>query len=109
MISKPLGAISPAALLRAAENLKAMAHPQRLRLVELLQPGPRSVSELVTETGLAQNVVSQHLGLLKARGIVSSARKGRLVYYAIAHPSALGLLSCIRGGLGSSNPRNPTP
>jgi len=81
---------------RAAAVLRVLAHPHRLRIVELLAPGPMTVSALVQRLGLAPNAVSQHLNFMKAHGILSSTRKGRSVSYRVVHPHALTVLGCIR-------------
>jgi ArsR family transcriptional regulator len=80
----------------AASVLRILGHPQRLRMIELLSAGPMTVSQLTQELGLAQNAVSQHLNLMKTRGILSSRRYGRTVRYQIVHPQARTVLGCIR-------------
>lgn len=84
------------ALARAAATLRVLAHPDRLRIVELLLAGPRNVSQLTETLELAPNAVSQHLNFMKAHGILSSSRKGRSVYYRVVHPHARTVLGCIR-------------
>lgn len=60
--------------------------------MEALLDGPKSVGELVLETGLSQPGVSQHLNCLRCCGLVLSRRQGRRVYYRIASPRMLRLL-----------------
>lgn len=81
---------------QAASVLRVLAHPHRLRIVELLSSGPRAVSDLVKELGLAQNAVSQHLNFMKAHGILASERHGRHVSYRVDNPHATTVLGCIR-------------
>jgi DNA-binding transcriptional ArsR family regulator len=81
---------------RSAAVLRVLAHPQRLRIVELLSGGPMTVSDLVRRLKLPQNAVSQHLNVMKAHGLLASQREGRNVWYEIAHPQAMTVLGCIR-------------
>ena len=67
----------------AAELLRALAHATRLHLVQELEAGPRCVHELVDATGVDQPLVSTHLRVLKAAGIVSRERRGREVAYEL--------------------------
>ena len=73
-----------------------MAHPDRLRIIETLEPGPRTVGELTEAVGRAQATVSQHLMRLRAHGLVRSERRGRAVRYAVAQAGCLSILGCIR-------------
>lgn len=68
-----------------AEVLKALAQPKRLRILDLLRRGERSVKELARELGAAQANVSQHLAALRAQDLVTARREGTTVYYALAH------------------------
>ena len=63
--------------------LEALAEPSRRRIVELLQDGERSVSELVGGTGLAQPAVSKHLRVLKEAGLVEVRREAQRRLYRI--------------------------
>jgi DNA-binding transcriptional ArsR family regulator len=83
-------------LLNAAECLKVMAHPVRLRIVDILVAGEFPVNRIAEMCGLAPNRACEHLRLLKGRGLLDSRRRGRSVFYRIAAPQLPGLLSCIR-------------
>ncbi len=72
-----------------ARLCKFMSHPLRLRLLELLEEGERSVSELVELTGEPQPVVSRHLAYMQQLGIVSSERRGNRVYYKARYPELM--------------------
>lgn len=88
---------------QAAGVLRVLAHPHRLRIVELLSLQRHTVGELAEAIGLAQHAVSQHLNHMKAHGILDSRRVGRNVYYSVANPNALNILECIRNhGHGKS-------
>jgi ArsR family transcriptional regulator len=79
-----------------APTLRALAHPLRLRIVDFLKYGERSVSEIVEATGKSQALTSHQLGLLRAHGIIKPRREGNYVYYRIIDNAALGMLDCIR-------------
>ena len=83
-------------LTRAAEMIKCLGHPLRLRLVEGLEVGELSVTALQEYTGAPQAQVSQQLAALKARGIVDSRREGAFVFYRITEPRVHSILHCVR-------------
>ena len=90
-------------LKRAARVLKAVSHPLRLRILEVLEGGGLSVKEIQSAVGEPQAVVSQHLGLMRDRGVLKSKRCGTSVYYSISSDFVSEVLSCIRrcgGSLG---------
>lgn len=96
--------ISMDVLTRVSAVIRVLAHPQRLKMIELLLDGPRSVGELADVVGLAPAAASQHLNNMKAHGIVAKDREGRTVYYRVVHPAAESLLQCIsRYGDGRQN------
>ena len=86
-----------ARLEEAAAVLKAVAHPVRLRIVELLEPGEMTVTELLTCLGTQQAYTSQQLNILKSKGVVAARRQGNQIYYSIANPGAIKVIHCIRG------------
>lgn len=89
--------ISQDALERAAETLKAVAHPVRLRIVDLLgRSCEMCVSDLVAALDAKPAITSQQLGLLKDRGILTCRRDGNRVYYRLTNPSLMKVLECIR-------------
>lgn len=67
-----------------AERLKALADPERLRILTVLLTGPRNVSALADELDDAIVKVSHHLGVLRHSGIVRTTKHGRHVEYAVA-------------------------
>ncbi|HWR97133.1 MAG TPA: metalloregulator ArsR/SmtB family transcription factor [Candidatus Methanoperedens sp.] len=83
---------------RAAEVLKTVAHPVRLRIVELLEGGEKSVSEIKELLGVSQPLTSQHLSQMRMRGVLGSRRDGSQVYYSIANPDVVKVIHCIRRG-----------
>ena len=91
--AKPAG--GPQAFAEAAECLKTLAHPVRLRIVQLLLCGRYTVGELAEDCGIPDNVASEHLRLMQRCGFFTSERDGRRVYYQVAEPHLENLMSCI--------------
>jgi len=88
--------VDPATLERAARTLKAVAHPLRLRIIQLLEDGEMCVGELIEALGTKPAVTSQQLGLMKDRGVLSCRREGNRVYYRVSNPSVVRVIQCIR-------------
>ena len=93
--AKPNG--SPQAFAQAAECLKTLAHPVRLRMVQMLLHGRYTVGELAEDSGVPDNVASEHLRLMQRCGFFTSEREGRKVYYQVAEPHLQQLMSCVEG------------
>ncbi|MBI4306353.1 MAG: winged helix-turn-helix transcriptional regulator [Chloroflexi bacterium] len=68
---------------------KSFANPWRLRIVEALGGGELTVSELVERLGIPKSNVSQHLGLMREKGVVEHRRDGAHVFYRLANPKVL--------------------
>lgn len=81
----------------AAECLKTLAHPARLRMVQMLLHGRYTVGELAEDCSIPDNVASEHLRLLQRCGFLNSEREGRRVYYGVAEPHLEKLMACIEG------------
>jgi len=79
-----------------ADCLKLMAHPVRLRIVEILSQGRFAVHEIAEQCNVAPNQTCEHLRLMKNHGLLGSKRDGRTVYYNIISQQLVGLLSCIK-------------
>jgi DNA-binding transcriptional ArsR family regulator len=79
-----------------AAFFKALAHPVRIRILELLVRGERSVQELQETLGLAQPVVSQQLGVLRTNRIVVGRKEGVSVRYGVRDPLVANLLAIAR-------------
>lgn len=80
----------------AAACLRALSNPSRLLLLCQLVDGEHSVGELEQALGLGQAYVSQQLARLRAEGIVSCERDGRVVRYSIADPRILPVLQVLQ-------------
>jgi len=88
--------IPMARLERAAEVLRVLAHPHRLRICDLLLQGRVPVMAIADHLGIPHNAASQHLNIMKAHGIVGCCRRGKEVYYEVVDPRPAWLLGCIR-------------
>jgi ArsR family transcriptional regulator, zinc-responsive transcriptional repressor len=85
-----------ARLAEAAECLKVMAHPMRLRMVDILMQGEFTVGEIARLCGLPHHQACGHLRLLEGHRLLASGRRGRSVYYKIANPRLPAVMDCIR-------------
>jgi DNA-binding transcriptional ArsR family regulator len=96
--SNPCAGELPVELLeRMAGVLKILAHPQRLKLMEVLQRvGEAPVHALMERVPMPQATISQHLNQMRRAGLVRALRRGKEVWYSIADPSALTILDCMR-------------
>lgn len=90
------------ALQQAAECLKTLAHPHRLRIVQMLLQGQYTVGELAEACGIASHMASEHLRLMKHCGMLDSERDGRKTYYHIAEPHLASILGCIEKRFGAA-------
>ena len=79
-----------------AELFKALAHPVRIHILELLREGERTVSELQTELEIESSTVSQQLGVLRARSLVTGRKEGTSVHYSAVDPQVFDLLDTTR-------------
>lgn len=80
----------------AARSLKAMSHPLRLKILCTLGDQEVSVQEIVDSVGTSQSNISQHLAILRDKGILSSRKDANRVYYRIADPRTLRLICMMR-------------
>lgn len=94
----PHETMSPPVLERVAEQFRALSEPSRLRLMNLLFGGERSVGDLVDASGLSLANVSKHLSVLHQAGWVSRRKDGLRVVYTLADDRVLSLceLMCTR-------------
>jgi len=78
-----------------AEVLKAVAHPVRLQIVELLETKEMCVGDIVMALGGKQAITSQQLNMMKDKGVLDCRRNGTKVYYRIEDQNVVRLLHCI--------------
>lgn len=79
-----------------AQILKALSHPTRLRLLELIREKQPCVKHMEETLGVAQPNISQHLSLLRNMGIVSSNREGNKVCYEINNSLVINILDALK-------------
>lgn len=79
-----------------AELLKALAHPKRLEIVQLLRKQTLSVTEIQNMLDLPQANLSQHLQILRESGVVITHREGKQIYYRLSHPNFIKACDLMR-------------
>lgn len=84
----------------AAECLKTIAHPHRLRMIQMLLSGEYTVGELAESCEIPSHMASEHLRLMKRCGLLQAERDGRKTYYSVAEPHLCELMNCIEGRFG---------
>jgi len=80
---------------KVAEILKAVAHPVRLRIIELLEHNEKCVGDIVKGVSGKQSITSQQLNMMKDKGVLSCRRDGAKVYYKIQNKNVIKLLYCV--------------
>lgn len=80
-----------------ANLFRVLGHPARVRILELLRDGERSVGSLQGDLGLDSGSTSQHLAALRRIGLVESRREGTSVFYRVDDDQVFGLLEAGRG------------
>lgn len=93
------------ALNEAAECLRTLAHPHRLRMVQMLLQGDFTVSELAEACELPSPMASEHLRLMQRCGFLTRQKDGRRVYYRVAEPHLQDILTCIEDRFGGTGKR----
>ncbi len=79
-----------------AEMCKVFSNPTRLEILNLLRNKELSVTELIEKTALSQANISQHLSIMKLKGMVTSSRRGKNVYYKLTNPKIIRAFDIIR-------------
>ena len=79
-----------------AEFFKALAHPLRIRILEMLRQGPMSVGQLQAAIGIPASSISQQLAVLRGRTIVVTERRGTTVIYRVRDAELFELLDVAR-------------
>lgn len=74
---------------------KALSHPSRLYMIDVLSRGERCVCELTALVGSDMSTVSKHLSVLKAAGIVADEKRGMQVFYSLKMPCVLRFFDCV--------------
>jgi len=95
-MTQTLPTINPEKLEKVAFILKTIAHPLRIAIVDLLSKREKMmVNELTEALGSEQSLVSHHLTNMKLKGILSSKRDGKKVYYQLKMKEVTGVLACM--------------
>ena len=85
-------------LARMAQVLKVLAHPHRLKIIDILVGEDEApVHVIVERLNLPQGATSQHLNQMRRANLISAERRGKEVWYRIADRRSLTILNCIRG------------
>jgi DNA-binding transcriptional ArsR family regulator len=92
-LTKPLTSLT--ALGQAAECLRVLAHPHRLRMIQMLLQGNFTVGELADACELPTAMASEHLRLMQRCGFLASEKDGRKVFYKVIEPHLQNILQCI--------------
>ena len=79
-----------------ASVCKGLADPKRLFIINALRNGERSVSEVCEELDLPQANVSQHLAVLRDKGLVTARKDGQYVFYSVSSPKIIEALDLLR-------------
>ena len=82
-----------------AQILKAIAHPTRLYIVDVLSNGERCVRDLTKMVGDDMSTVSKHLSVLRSVGIVRDEKRGAEVFYSLRMGCVMGFFDCIEAVL----------
>jgi ArsR family transcriptional regulator len=81
---------------RASRSLKAMSHPLRLKILCTLGDKEVSVQDIVEQVGTSQSNISQHLAILRDKGILASRKDANRVYYRVGDARTLRLIGMMR-------------
>ena len=81
---------------RASRSLKAMSHPLRLKILCTLGGDEVSVHDIVAQVGSSQSNISQHLAILRDKGILETRKEANRVFYRVADARTLQLISMMR-------------
>lgn len=79
-----------------APVLRILSHPLRLRILDYLKEGERTVREITDALEKPQALTSHHLSIMRNQGVIAARREGAHVYYSVKKRASLGLLECIR-------------
>lgn len=83
-------------IMQASMAIKAIAHPLRLKVLCVLGANELSVQEIVDFVGTSQSNISQHLAILRDKGVLATRKDANRVFYRIGDPRTLKLVSMMR-------------
>lgn len=87
----------------AAECLRTIAHPHRLRMIQMLLDKRYTVGELADACEIQSHLASGHLRLMKHCGLLEPERDGRKTYYRVAEPHLANIMMCIKSRFGGQD------
>ena len=93
------------ALEQAAECLRTLAHPHRLRIVQMLLRGRYTVGELAEACGVPSHMASEHLRLMQRSGFLTSEKDGRKAFYQVSEPHLANIMACVEARFGGKAKR----
>ncbi|MFT4588338.1 MAG: DNA-binding transcriptional ArsR family regulator [Limisphaerales bacterium] len=102
MATRTLKLLDLKSLEQASECLKTIAHPHRLRMIQMLLSGDYTVGELAEACEIPSHMASEHLRLMKRCGLLEAERDGRKTYYNVAEPHLESMMKCIEGRFGGN-------
>jgi DNA-binding transcriptional ArsR family regulator len=97
---KRQAALSPAAIEMIAARFRTLGEPLRIRIIQELESGEKTVSQIVDAVGSTQPNVSKHLRLLQEAGVIGRRQEGNLVYCYVSDDSVLRLCDAVCTSLG---------
>jgi ArsR family transcriptional regulator, zinc-responsive transcriptional repressor len=84
----------------AAECLRTLAHPVRLRMVQLMLRAELTVGELAKACNIPSHMASEHLRMMQHCGLLARRQDGRRIYYQVSEPTVQRLMDCIEARFG---------
>jgi len=79
----------------AASKLRAIAHPMRIAIIDLLHEKQLSVTEIYEKLDIEQASASHHLNILKTKGVLASKRNGKKIFYSLKNQTLTEIIECI--------------
>lgn len=79
----------------AASKLRAIAHPMRIAVIDLLHERELSVTEIYERLSIEQASASHHLNILKSKGVLASKRRGKKIFYSLKNQTLTEIIDCI--------------
>lgn len=86
-----------------AEMCKTISNPRRQAILDTIRDGEMTVSDLIEKTGISQANLSQHLAILRSKGVVKTRREGNSIYYSISNIKIIEAYDLISEVLEDSN------
>jgi ArsR family transcriptional regulator, zinc-responsive transcriptional repressor len=89
-------------LQEAAECLRTLAHPMRLRMVQLMLREELTVGQLAEACQLPSHMASEHLRMMQHCGLLERRQEGRRIYYQVAEPALMQIMECMERRFGAT-------